>query len=393
MMTNRERQNLIKERLLQQTLTPNEFIQMWGLTTYDLKKYVTGKPYFDESKYLSFLVALSIDKNAIGYVEPKQEEPLKTPLDLLRPKEAKLNKPIKAFKGLFMNMRQRTTKVYREEALKNHLFERQFGYTIPFMYKYFFIGIALVFITNYLLAQMIVIDNVLLSFSIPFTLLLLVYELDYHDQLNLKDVFVLFVSGGIISIGVTFFIRNLTGYPDGMIGDIVTGFVEETAKLLTAMFLIRRVKFRNVYTAFVFGFAVGAGFDVFETMEYGINSILSSGVAITGTETLLTRSLFALGIGHHYWTGIIFATLIGLSKTNTIDFKKLYHPTFILVFIFISLYHAYFNYSGYLMQIVLAVMGAILFSYIGYQFYLRRFSVKEEPVFEVPLEDSFSYFN
>ena len=392
-MTHRERQALIKERLLQQTLTPNEFMNMLGLTKGELTQFVSGKPYFDDMKYLSFLLALHINKYSIGYIDPKLEKPLQSPLDLLRPQDSKLNKPISAFKKLLFNMRQRTTKHYREETLKNHLFDLNFGYTIPFMYKYFFVGVLLVFITNLLLAQMVVIDNVLLSFSTPFTLLLLVYELDQHDQLNLKDILFLFVTGGILSIGVTFFIRDITGYPTGLVGDIVTGFVEETAKLLTCMFLVRKVKFRTVYTAFVFGFAVGAGFDVFETMDYGINAILNTGVAETGTMTLITRSLFALGVGHHFWTGIIFATLVGLSKTNHINFKKALHPTFIVVFLFISLYHALFNYSVYGMQIVLAIVGAFLFNYVGYQFYLRRFT--ESPIEEKDdlYVESFSYFN
>ena len=392
-MTQRERQALIKERLLQQTLTPHEFMNMLGISKDELNQYVSGKPYFDDMKYLSFLAALDLNKYALGYIEPKLEKPLQSPMDLLRPQDSKQNKPISAFKKLLYNMRQRTTKHYREETLKNHLFELNFGYTIPFMYKYFFIGVLLVFITNLLLAQMVVIDNVLLSFSVPFTLLLLVYELDQHDQLNLKDILFLFVTGGILSIGVTFFIRDLTGYPTGMVGDIVTGFVEETAKLLTCMFLVRKVKFRNVYTAFVFGFAVGAGFDVFETMDYGINAILTTGVAETGTMTLITRSLFALGVGHHFWTGIIFASLVGLSKTNQIDFQKVLHPTFIVVFLFISLYHALFNYSVYVVQIGLAILGAFLFNYIGYQFYLRRFTELPKEEKEDLYVESFSYFN
>lgn len=371
-MTNKARQAIIKQQLLNQPLSPQVFMDVLNLTKAELTKYASGKAFFEEPKYLLFLAELNIDKFSIGYVEPKNETPLQTPLDLIRPLKPTRNEPITAIKKGLFNLRTHMSKEYQVETLKLHLFEKNFGDTVPYLYKRIFIVMALVLLFNNLLPHIGIINFVVLGFSIPFTLMILIYELDRHDQLNLMDVLKLFVVGGMLSIGITYLIRSLTGYPEGLVGDLMTGLVEESAKLITCMILVRQTKFRNVYTAFVFGFVVGAGFDVFETMDYGFNTMISLESAVSGMETLATRSLFALGIGHHFWTGIIFATLVGLSKTINIDYKKLYHPTFIAVFGFIALYHAFFNFSDFYVQIALAVIGALLFNYVGYQFYIKR---------------------
>ena len=139
----------------------------------------------------------------------KSEEPLKTPLDLLRPKKPTKNQPLKAFRHVFMNLVARTPKSYKEEFAKKHLFERNFGYTEPFIYKYILFGTMILFGLSYLLAELIVLENVMISLSIPLSLLILAYEFDKHDQINLKDVLYLFFIGGISSLGITYMIRKI----------------------------------------------------------------------------------------------------------------------------------------------------------------------------------------
>lgn len=373
-MTIKDRQRLIKQQLLSIGMTPSEFMAFLVITAEQLKNYVSGRPYFEEESYLSFLEFIGIDKYKVGYIDPKLEAPIKTPLALFYPPKGIKNQPFKALKHVFRNLASKTPKSYRDEYNAKHLFEHNFGYTEPYLFKYVLISILLIFGLSYLIAELIVLENVLISLSIPLTLLILVYEFDKHDQLNLKDVLTVFVLGGITSLGVTFLIRGITGYPEYLLGDLVTGFVEETAKVLTCMIFIRKIKFRNVYTAFLLGFAIGAGFDAFETMEYGLNALVNSGSYWEGLWTLLVRTLLSFGIGHHYWTGIIFATLVGLSKTHTIDYHKLYHPTFLVVWISIALFHAFFNYSNIFVQVLFGIFGVIVFPYIGYQFYLRRFT-------------------
>jgi len=126
-------------------------------------------------------------------------------------------------------------------------------------------------------------------------------------------------------------------------------------------------------------------------MEYGLNAILASGSYFEGTLTLVVRSLLSFGIGHHYWTAIIFATLVGLSKTLHVDFHKLYHPTFILVYGFIVMFHAMFNYSNFIIQIGMAIFGVIVFPYVGYQLYLKRFTEKVVETETVSTQENITY--
>lgn len=373
-MTIKDRQQIIKQKLLGLNMSPGELMGFLVISNEQLRKYATGRPYFEEGTYLSFLAFLGIDKSAIGFVDPKLEKPLNTPVSLLLPPKSVKNQYFKAVNHVFSNLFIRTNKNYRDEMFKKHLFEKNFGYTEPVLYKTVLFAIIILFGISYFISELIVLENVLISLSIPLTLLLLVYEFDKHEQLNLKETLFLFVVGGMVSLGVTYLIRGITGYPNYLLGDIVTGFVEETAKLITSILLIRKIKFRNVYTAFVLGFAVGAGFDAFETMEYGLNTLITTGSYYEGLWTLLVRTALSFGIGHHYWTAIIFASLVGLSKTHRIDYHKLYHPTFIAIYIFISLFHAFFNYSNFVFQIIMTIFGVLVFPYIGYQLYLKRFT-------------------
>lgn len=390
-MTIKERQEIIKKQLLGLTITPQELMGFLILSETQLRLYASGKPFFEDERYLDFIEFIGINKYTIGYIDPKTERPLNTPISLLFPPKPIKNQPMRALRHVLANLFTRPNKYYRTELLKKHLFEKNFGYTEPFIYKQVLIWILIVLGLSYVLADLTVMQTVMLGLSIPLPLLLLVYEFDKHDQLNLKDVLYLFVIGGIVSMGITYVIRSLTGYPDGLFGDIMTGLVEETAKLITAIVFIRKLKFRNVYTAFVLGFAIGAGFDAFETMEYGLNTILATGSYFEGTLTLVVRSLLSFGIGHHYWTAIIFATLLGLSKTLHVDFHKLYHPTFILVYGFIVMFHAMFNYSNFIIQIGMAIFGVIVFPYVGYQLYLKRFTEKVVETETVSTQENITY--
>ena len=135
-----------------------------------------------------------------------------------------------------------------------------------------------------------------------------------------------FLVGGIVSLGLTHLIREVTGFTDGILGDLQTGFVEETAKLLVVLIILKRVKVKHMFTGVLIGFAVGAGFDVFETTDYAINTLIeTSGNYNEMIWTTWFRSIFAVGIGHHFWTGILAGTLVSLSTSLKVAFKKLYH--------------------------------------------------------------------
>lgn len=392
-MTIKERQEIIKKQLLGLTISPQELMGFLILSEAQLRLYASGKPFFEDERYLDFIEFIGINKYTIGYIDPKTEEPLSSPLSLLLPPKPIKNQPMRALRHVLANLFIRPNKYHQTELAKKHLFEKNFGYTEPFIYKQVLIWIFIVLGLSYVLADLTVMQTVMLGISIPLPLLILVYEFDKHDQLNLKDILFLFVVGGIVSMGITYVIRSLTGYPSDLFGDIMTGLVEETAKLITAIVFIRKIKFRNVYTAFVLGFAIGAGFDAFETMEYGLNTILATGSYFEGTLTLVVRSLLSFGIGHHYWTAIIFATLVGLSKTLHVDYHKLYHPTFILVYGFIVMFHAMFNYSNFIVQIAMAIFGIIVFPYVGYQLYLKRFTEKVVENQTVSIEENITYVN
>ena len=114
-------------------------------------------------------------------------------------------------------------------------------------------------------------------------------------------------------------------------GDITTGLVEETAKLLVVLLIFKLIPIRYAFTGLLIGFAVGAGFDVFETSDYGMFELFDSNGDIYQMQgLLLVRTLFALGIGHHFWTGILAGTFNCLKQESDIQIQNpftsnLYH--------------------------------------------------------------------
>ena len=141
------------------------------------------------------------------------------------------------------------------------------------------------------------------SFAVPFSVLILFYEINTPKNVSIVRVIQLLVLGGALSIFLSLILFELTPFL-GVLGASAAGIVEEIGKLATVLFAMRmisseRYKFR--INALLFGAAVGAGFAAFESAGYALRIGLSNTDAMLDNITLRgVMSPFA----HIVWTAM-----------------------------------------------------------------------------------------
>lgn len=345
------------------------------LSNDQMKRYLSGKGDLTDLAYLRLLEHLKISIYEVGYENPKAEKPLNNTLKYLAPSKKALEIVFKGFLYQVKTVFKKRQPGEVKKVLTNDLFFEKVSHE-PFLYKYTFMSILFLILLDYVFSNVVVLSALFSSLLIPFVMLIFLFELDRSD-LSLFGVLKFFLVGGIVSLGLTHLIREVTGFTDGILGDLQTGFVEETAKLLVVLIILKRVKVKHMFTGVLIGFAVGAGFDVFETTDYAINTLIETGGNYN--EMIWTtwfRSIFAVGIGHHFWTGILAGTLVSLSTSLKVAFKKLYHLGFIGMYLLIILVHASWNFNPYVLgQILQVVFGLLFFVIFTSNAYIKMLDV------------------
>lgn len=141
------------------------------------------------------------------------------------------------------------------------------------------------------------------SFAVPFSVLILFYEINTPKNVSIVKVIQLLVSGGALSILISLLLFEVTPF-FGIFGAPAAGLIEEVGKLLTVLLALRLIsieRYKYRINALLFGAAVGAGFAAFESAGYALRIGLSNAQAMLDNITLRgAMSPFA----HIVWTAI-----------------------------------------------------------------------------------------
>ena len=153
------------------------------------------------------------------------------------------------------------------------------------------------------------------SFAVPLATLVLFFELNTPRNVSFHVVGKLFLYGAVVSLAVA-----LLGYslPIFDVGTWEAGIVEECAKLLTVVIVMRSVRYKYILNGILFGATVGAGFACFETAGYALNNGFLPGLfqglaqgQAAATHTAIVSMLQILRLrgilaplGHVAWTAI-----------------------------------------------------------------------------------------
>lgn len=141
------------------------------------------------------------------------------------------------------------------------------------------------------------------SFAVPFSVLILFFELNTPKNISIFKVVQFVVVGGSMSLFVSlllFDITSLTSY----FGAAAAGFIEESGKLAVLLMLIRFSKsnrYRYLLNALLLGAAVGTGFAAFESAGYALRiGFISSEVMMDNMQLRGAMAPFS----HIIWTAI-----------------------------------------------------------------------------------------
>jgi RsiW-degrading membrane proteinase PrsW (M82 family) len=192
------------------------------------------------------------------------------------------------------------------------------------------------------------------AFAVPLATLVLFFEMNTPHNVSIHTVGKLFLMGAIVSLAVA-----LLGYsmPIFKLSDMEAGVVEEVAKLLTVVVVMRSVRYKYILNGILFGATVGAGFAAFETAGYALNHGLLPGLfqglmqfdgdidkaMHMGTETML-GILRLRGIetplAHVPWTAISAGAFWRVKLGKPTSMSMLFDTRFLKAFMIPVLLHA-----------------------------------------------------
>jgi RsiW-degrading membrane proteinase PrsW (M82 family) len=198
------------------------------------------------------------------------------------------------------------------------------------------------------------------SFAIPLATLVLFFELNTPRNVSIHVVAKLFLYGAVVSLAVA-----LLGYtlPIFNLGTWEAGIVEECAKLLTCVIVMRSVRYKYILNGILFGATVGAGFACFETAGYALNNGFLSGLLqglnqgqlSTAMHTAIVSMLGILRLrgpmspfGHVAWTAIAAGAFWRVKQDKPTNPAMLFDTRFLKAFLIPVSMHALWDAPAFM---------------------------------------------
>jgi RsiW-degrading membrane proteinase PrsW (M82 family) len=186
------------------------------------------------------------------------------------------------------------------------------------------------------------------AFAVPLATLAFFFEMNSPRNVSVHRLVTLFLYGAVVSL-----IFALIGYSLpilGSMGAVAAGIVEEVAKLVTVVIVIRSVKYKYILNGLLFGATVGAGFAAFETAGYALNQgllkghDLASGVA--NMIAVLSVRAFLTPWGHVAWTAIAAAALWRVKGAQPLKPAMFFDRRFLKAFMIPVVLHTIWDLPG-----------------------------------------------
>ena len=232
------------------------------------------------------------------------------------------------------------------------------------------------------------------SFAIPIASVMFFFECNIIRNVSLYQIIKLFLYGGTFGLFCALVGFDFMPFAK-QLGDSQAGLVEEPAKLLVLILLLKMGGLGNknyILNGLLCGAAVGAGFAAFESAGYAF-SIFESETLRAGREMLLNRYRYGLAIatndpkaamygnlvmrgllspfGHIIWTGMCAAALWRVKGDKEFEFSMLFNPLFLIVFAIAVSLHMVWNSNilmswGIYRYLILGAIGwLVIFGQMG----------------------------
>lgn len=205
------------------------------------------------------------------------------------------------------------------------------------------------------------------AFAVPLATLTLFFELNTPRNVSLHTVGKLFLMGAVVSLGMAVFIEPLSIF---QISSMEAGPVEETAKLLAVVLVMRNTRYKYMLNGILFGATVGAGFAAFETAGYALNMAflpglvpgllqgilqngsLSQNASDAATHAAVVQMLQILRLrgieaplGHVAWTALAVGAFWRVKQDKPLNVSMLLDTRFLKAFAIPVVMHAIWDAS------------------------------------------------
>lgn len=212
----------------------------------------------------------------------------------------------------------------------------------PWLFSRVFVVLALTFILLYISVD--VFDNgiaypgmiIVGSFAIPFSLLILFWEMNAPRNISIYEVTKMLFVGGAASIFASLFLFNVFPvYELSFTGAIIVSIVEETGKLAIIACFIHKLKSKYILNGLLIGAAIGAGFAAFESAGYAYvyGSYFGEG------SIIFLRAWMSIGT-HTAWAAISGAALVYVKREESLRADHFKDGRFIRLFLVPVILHA-----------------------------------------------------
>lgn len=150
----------------------------------------------------------------------------------------------------------------------------------------------------------------------------------------------MFFIGGVFSLISTIILYNFVTFSDEFqyygimtIRDaFLVGLIEEIGKAIIVILFINYLKTNKILNGLLVGASIGAGFAVFETAGYILNSGLQSVDSLSAmTDVIVLRGWSSLG-GHLVWAAIVGAAVVIAKGERQFEWSNILDKRFLFFF-------------------------------------------------------------
>lgn len=185
------------------------------------------------------------------------------------------------------------------------------------------------------------------AFFVPLACVALFFELNVLRNIPLYQIGKFVVAGGILSIIAALTLYSTTKLSESFLGVTAAGIVEEIAKVLAAVVLLKGLaQYKWILNGMLVGAAVGAGFAGFESAGYIYDVLVENSSSGTFYSVLIQRAIFS-PFCHVVWTACAVGALWRVKANRQFQWEMLLSKDFLRILSFVILLHMLWN-SGFL---------------------------------------------
>ncbi|MDP4143810.1 MAG: PrsW family glutamic-type intramembrane protease [Bacillota bacterium] len=158
------------------------------------------------------------------------------------------------------------------------------------------------------------------NFLIPVTYVAFFYERRRLSSINMTNTSACFFYGGFLGTFAASLLEPIFIHTFNFRDAMMVGIIEEFAKILGVLVILRHKKHDMAIDGIVLGAAAGMGFAALESSGYAFTQFLRSGGSLSATVYITMLRGILSPLGHGTWTAILAGVLFRERKSGFVRF-------------------------------------------------------------------------